>query len=157
MCLLDIFRLPEGSVESHKAVTIKMKASPNLGLILCNKQRTGEQEFKTLLKARVAKPVLSHGLIGASLPPAHQPPPGHTSLRRPSPPPLAFSFSTQFLAAPSEQPNCCASVAIRAADPFAWNAYPCLAFQLRSRTENISAGTETGSLPPVLDCHEWRR
>lgn len=37
MCLLDIFRLPEGSMESHKAVTIKMKASPNLGLILCNR------------------------------------------------------------------------------------------------------------------------
>lgn len=34
VCLLDILRLPEDSMESHKSVTIKMKARPNLGMIL---------------------------------------------------------------------------------------------------------------------------
>ena len=56
VCLLDMFWLPEGSKESCKAVTIKMKASLTLVWYFFDKQQTAEKEFKALFEITCCKP-----------------------------------------------------------------------------------------------------
>lgn len=59
MCLLGVFRLPEGSAGSHKAVAIKMNAIPDLGGMFPSKRQPGEEGFKPYLKSWAAHPHLS--------------------------------------------------------------------------------------------------